>query len=86
MTDSLLDKVALTVTKLKGAKDFHMWFAVMCIALNHSWKYIEGPEAIKPSSKVLTSVGASLDVLKLDLDNPDHYEDNPIYDMWVIKT
>ena len=86
MTDSSLNKATLAVTKLKGAKDLCLWFAVMHIALDHSWRYIEGPEAIEPSSKILTSIGASIDPSKCNPDNPDQYEDNPAYDVWAIKT
>src|ERR1700677_3799318 len=28
----------------------------------------------------------SLDPSKLDPDNPDHYEDNPAYDIWAVET
>ena len=86
MTDSSLDKAALAVTKLKGTEDFCMWSAIMRIALNPTWKYVKGPYAMEPSEKVLTSIGAALDPSKLDPDNPDHYEDNPAYDIWVIET
>ena len=86
MTDLSLDKAALAVTKLKGAEDFRMWSAIMRIALDHTWRYVEGPYAAEPSEKVLTSVGASIDPSKLDPSNPDHYEDNPAYDAWVIET
>ena len=81
MTHLSLDKAALAVMKLNGAKDFWMWFAVMCIVLDHSWRYVEGPEAIEPSGKVLTSAGASVDPSKLDPNNPDHYEDNLAYNV-----
>ena len=85
MTDSSLDKATLAVTKLKGAEDFRMWSAVWCIALDHSWRYVEGPNAIEPSSRILTSAGASLDPSKLDPNNPDHYEENPAYDTWAVE-
>ena len=86
MTDSSLDEATLAVMKLKGAEDFRMWFAVMRIALDHSWRYVEGPEAIEPSGKILTSIGASIDPSKRDPNNLDHYEDNPTYDVWAIET
>ena len=71
--------------KLKGAEDFHMWSAVIWIVLDHSWRYVKGPDASEPSSKILTSTGVSLDPSKLDPDNPDHYQDNPTYDTWAIE-
>ena len=86
MTDSSLDKAALAVTKLKGAEDFRMWSAIMCIALDHTWGYVEGPDAIEPSERILTSMGATLDPSKLDPNNLDHYKDNPDYEAWVIGT
>ena len=86
MTDSSLDKAALAVMKLKGAEDFRMWSAVIWIALDHLWRYVEGPNASEPSSKILTSTGASLNPSKLDPDNPDHYQDNPAYNTWAIET
>ena len=80
MTESLLDKATLTITKLKGTS------TIMCIVLNHTWRYVEGPYAAEPSEKVLTSAGVSIDPSKLNPSNPDHYEDNPTYDTWVIET
>ena len=71
---------------MRGCERVVTWSAIMCIMVDHTWKYVEGPDTTKTSRKVLTSTRASLDLSKLDPDNPDHYEDNPgiLRDTYVI--
>src|SRR5258705_9647212 len=68
MSDSSLDKAALTVTEVKGAEDFRMWFASIRIALDHSRKCVEGPDATAPEARSLADVGSlnEKDPSKLD--------------------
>ena len=66
-----------------------MWLATIFVALDHSWRYVEGPDAIAPPDMILTEAGRSLEEnepSKLKIDNSEHYVHNPAYDTWAIET
>src|SRR5260370_42487984 len=50
MSDSLIEKAALTITKLQGQDSWCQWSTTIHVALGHNWTYVEG-ENISPPDK-----------------------------------
>src|SRR5260370_42420608 len=48
MSDSLIEKAALTITKLQGQDNWHQWSTTICVTLGHTWTYVKGDNISTP--------------------------------------
>ena len=47
-SDAILEKAVMSVTKLLGRENWHMWSTTMRLAMDHMWDYIGGGLMVKP--------------------------------------
>src|SRR5260370_36134634 len=48
MSNSLIEKAAFTITKLQGQDNWCQWSTMICIALGHTWTYVEDDNMSPP--------------------------------------
>ena len=48
--DSILEKAVLAISKLQGCDDWYLWSTMICVALGHTWAYVDGDKAQAPTT------------------------------------
>src|SRR5260370_29641426 len=51
MSNSLIEKAALTITKLQGQDNWCWWSTTICVMLGHTWTYVEGDNVSPPNEE-----------------------------------
>ena len=51
ISDSVLEKAALSVPKLQGQEDWRHWSTTIQIVLDHTWEYVVGDKVNAPDEK-----------------------------------
>ena len=47
-SNAVLEKAIMSVTKLLGCENWHMWSTPMRLVMDHMWDYIRGGSTVKP--------------------------------------
>ena len=47
-SNAILKKAIMSVMKLLGCENWHMWSTTMQLAMDHTWDYVRGDSTVKP--------------------------------------